>query len=237
MLKAVIAMSSDDLCSILKDHLECNFSVTCCRDGQTALQLLRDLRPEILIIDLSVPLLDGITLLEQAKEFRPPIILATIDYDSKYVRDAAEDIGIGYIIKLPGDINALITRLLDMVNRLNKTKRRQEATRTQATELLLELDFATNLDGYLYLQAAIPLFADDPSQRMDKELYPKVASLLGVTGTKNIERSIRSAIKDAWKRRDPEIWKKYFPDGTVTKATGPCNKLFISRMAEEMNRR
>lgn len=237
MLKAVIAMSSDDLCNILKDHLERSFSVTCCRDGQTALQLLKDLRPETLILDLSLPLLDGISLLEQAKEFRPPVILATIDYDSNYVRDTAEDIGIGYIIKLPGDINALITRLLDMVNRLNKTKRRQETVRTQAVELLLELDFATNLDGYQYLQAAIPLFADNPSQRMDKELYSSIASLLGVRGTKNIERSIRAATEDAWRRRDHAVWKKYFPDGTVTKKKGPSNKLFISRMAEEMNRR
>lgn len=237
MLKALVAMSSDDLCNILKDHLECRFTVTCCQDGQTALQLLKDLRPEVLILDLSLPYLDGITLLERAETFRPPIILATIDLDNDYVRDVAEDIGIGYIIKLPGDINAIITRLLDMVNRHNKTRRRREIFKTQAAELLLELDFAAHLDGYLYLQAALPLFADDPSQRMGKELYSTIASLLGVNNTSNIERSIRAAIEDAWSRRKAGVWDEYFPKGTVKREKGPSNKLFISRMAEVLNKK
>lgn len=236
MLKALIALSSDDLCDILKDHLECRFSITCCRDGQTALQLLKDLHPEILILDLSLPLLDGITLLERAEAFRPPIILATIDLDNDYVRDASEDVGIGYIIKLPGDINAMITRLLDMVNHLNKTKRHHEVSKTQAAKLLLALDFATNLHGYLYLQAALPMFADDPSQQMSKELYADIAKMLGAPDHKAVERSIRSAIEDAWMRRDKSVWNAYFTPGTVTRAKGPSNKQFISRMAQELNK-
>jgi len=234
MLKAVIAMSSDDLCSILRDHLDRIFSVTCCCDGLTALQLLQDLRPEVLVLDLSVPLLDGITMLEQAKEFRPPIILAIIDYDSKYVREVAQDIGIGYIIKLPGDIQALVTRLLDMVNRLNKASRNREEANKQAIQLLLDLDFSTNLDGYLYLQTAIPLYANNPAQRMGKELYSSVATLLGISSITNIERSIRSAISDAWHRRNHSIWNAYFP--AEEEAKPPSNKQFISRMAEELKR-
>ena len=237
MTKVLIAMSSDDLCHVLKDLLAYKFSVTCCQDGKTALRLLEELRPEILILDLSLPERDGITLLEDARDFRPPIILATIDVDSKYVRDAAEDVGIGYIIKLPGDINAMITRLLDMVNRHNKTKIRQKTVETQSRQILLELDFATNLDGYRYLQVAIPLFAEDPTQRICKELYPAVANLLGVGGKNNIERSIRSAIEEAWSRRDAAVWDNYFPPGVITRAKGPSNKLFISRMAEELNQR
>jgi CheY-like chemotaxis protein len=237
MTKVLIAMSSDDLCHVLEDLLTCKFSVTCCQDGKTALSLLQELRPEVLILDLSLPERDGITLLEDAKDFRPPIILATINIDSPYIRDAAEDVGIGYIIKLPGDTNAMITRLLDMINRHNKAKIRQRTNETQTSQLLLELDFATNLDGYRYLQVAIPLFAEDPAQRICKELYPAVARLLGVSGNNNIERSIRSAIEDAWVRRDPAVWDTYFPPGMVTREKGPSNKLFIARMAEELNQR
>jgi hypothetical protein len=93
------------------------------------------------------------------------------------------------------------------------------------------------LDGYRYLQVAIPLFAEDPAQRICKELYPAVARLLGVSGNNNIERSIRSAIEDAWVRRDPAVWDTYFPPGMVTREKGPSNKLFIARMAEELNQR
>ncbi len=237
MTKVLIAMGSDDLCHVLQELLDYKFSVTCCQDGKTALRLLEELRPEVLVIDLSLPELDGITLLEYAKDFRPPVILATISFDPYYVRDAAVDVGIGYIIKNPGDINALVTRLLDMVSRYRKSKANLDPHRTLACEILLELDFATNLDGYRYLQAAIPLYAEDPNQRICKELYPAVAHLLGVGDKNNIERSIRSAIEDAWARRNTALWDKYFPPGMVTRPKGPSNKLFISRIAEAVNQR
>lgn len=235
MLNAVIAMSSDDMSSILKDRLNSVFSVICCHDGVTALRLLQDLRPEILIVDLSLPELDGITLLEQCNP-RPAIILAIIDLDNDYVRDAAQDVGIGYIIKSPADVNTLVTRVLDMVHRYNKTARRQ-TTGTQSGQILLELGFAMHLNGCTYLQAALPMYADDPSLQMKKELYESIAAMFHASDYRAVERSIRSAIHDAWERRDARIWEKYFPGNTVTKETGPSNKQFISRIAEELNRR
>ena len=236
MTKALIALSSDDLCQVLKDLLNYKFSITCCRDGNTALQLLEELRPEVMILDLSLPGRDGITLLEDAKDFRPPIVLAVVNIDSPYIRDVAEDVGIGYIIKLPGDIQAMVKRLLDMVDRHNKANFQQKPTYMHATELLLSLNFDTKRKGYHYLQAAIPLFAEDPSQGICKELYPEVAQLLNVQEKNNVERSIRSAIEDAWQRRDPKIWSIYFPPGMVTRKKGPSNKLFISRLAEELHK-
>ncbi len=237
MRKVLIALHSDDLSSVLQEHLEAHFSVACCQDGKTALMLLEQTRPEILILDLSLPELDGITLLEQAHAFRPPIIMAIIKQNSPYVLGAAPDVGIGYMMMIPINIQAMITRLLDMVNRYNKTRSRQEASETQTSQMLRELNFAPNLDGHQYLQAAIPVFAEDPSQRICKELYPAVAKLLGIEGKNNIERSIRSSIEKAWARRDAQIWEHYFPAGSAAKPKRPSNKLFISRMAEELKRK
>ncbi len=236
MTKLLIALSSEDLCHVLQNLLASKFSVTCCREGKTALRLLEELRPEALILDLSLPGLDGITLLERAKDFRPPVILATIKFDPTYVLEAAPDVGIGYIIKLPGDIDALVTRLLDMVNRYNKTKTCPEAARAKARRLLQMMNLAIHRDGYLYLQVGIPFFAKNPGQRMEKELYESIAKCLNVDSVKSIERSIRSVIEDGWKRRDRAVWDTYFPPGTVTREKGPSNKLFISRMAEEFNK-
>ena len=237
MRKVLIAMSSDDLCAILKDHLDPMFSVTTCLDGETALQLLKDLRPEVFVIDLSLPVLDGISLLEQAQSFRPPVILAAIDYDSDYVRDKISELGISYIIKLPGNINAIVTRLVDMVDHMDISKPEQNVYDLRVTAFLMELNFATHLKGYRYLQAAICFFAEDTSQQMDKEIYDRIAVEFDATNYKAVEKAIRTAIEKAWAQRFPQVWDQYFLPGSVKKAKGPSNKAFVSRIVEILMQR
>ena len=236
MLNAVIALKSDDLCCVLQERLGHVFSIRFCRDGKTALQLLHSVHPEVLILDLSLPELDGISLLEQC-ECKPPVILALTDLNNEYVRAAAQDIGIGYIIITPADVNNLVTRVLDMTYRHNKALRKHMSEGTQAAQILLELGFSMHLNGSKYLQAALPMYADEPSQQMKKELYEAIAALFHATDHRAVEHSIRKAIESAWLQREATAWEKYFPPGTITKEKGPSNKLFISRMAVELNRR
>jgi two-component system response regulator (stage 0 sporulation protein A) len=75
--------------------------------------------------------------------------------------------------------------------------------------------------------------AAEPDLAITKELYPEVAAVCG-GDWKHVERTIRSAITAAWKKRDEEVWQQYFPpepDGTFRK---PTNGDFITRMAEAL---
>ena len=55
MQKILIADRSDDLCFVLKRLLEKEYDVTVCYDGETALSLIRRIRPDALILDLRPP--------------------------------------------------------------------------------------------------------------------------------------------------------------------------------------
>ena len=106
-------------------------------------------------------------------------------------------------------------------------------TEEKLQHLLLELGVPSHLKGYRYLLVAIPLYKSNPDQIITKELYPAVAAACRCQ-KEHVERSIRSAINIAWKRRDEQIWQAYFhpePDGTIRR---PTNGAFITRLADSL---
>lgn len=95
-------------------------------------------------------------------------------------------------------------------------------------QILHELHFGIHRLGYQQLLFLIPCYALDNSQGLTKELYPRTARHYGYSSWQPIERTIRTAILDAWSKQDYETWNKYFP-GIVTP---PSNKQFIATIAE-----
>lgn len=100
----------------------------------------------------------------------------------------------------------------------------------QTKAMLHELSIAVYRDGYIQLCIGIPRYAQDSMQGVCKELYPYIAEEIGYGDWHSVERSIRFEIMDAWKRRDNDIWEKYFPN--IQKA--PTNKIFIATLADRL---
>ena len=96
--------------------------------------------------------------------------------------------------------------------------------------MLHELQISIRRLGYKQLTIAVPCYALDDRQSLSKELYPYVANYFGYDDWHPVEHTIRVAILDAWERRNPEVWEKYFPG--IKKP--PSNKLFIATLAEQL---
>lgn len=96
--------------------------------------------------------------------------------------------------------------------------------------LLHELGFSAHRLGYKYLTIAIPCYAHDSEQSLSKEIYPYVGACFHFAHWPSVERSIRSAIADAWEHGNPSVWRQYFPN--LEKA--PSNKHFIAVLAERL---
>ncbi len=93
--------------------------------------------------------------------------------------------------------------------------------------LLMELGIATHLDGFDYLIQAIRIYEEDFRLVILYGLYPSVAKHYGIKiESKNIEQSIRSAIRAAWETRDVVVWSWYFPKGKK-----PSSEEFIAQIA------
>lgn len=229
MHKLLIADCSEDYRLALSAVLSGQYQVLCCRSGTEALTLLHQERPDILVIDLMLPELDGVTVLERAQADNiHPMILAAVPLFSGYVLSCAQRLGIEYMVRKPCDIQAIAARIRDLSLRL-KIQEPKIDPFTYVTNLLLELNISTKHNGFNYLREAVLLMAKDPAQSVTKVLYPEVARICDCH-KENVERSIRTALDKAWEKHNTEKWQRYFPYAEQR----PSNSVFISRLAEAL---
>ncbi len=79
---------------------ECNVVGTV-TDGQQALEAARDLKPDVLVLDISMPVLSGIETAHQLKKagVEARIVFLTVHDDPDFAREALEAGALGYVIK------------------------------------------------------------------------------------------------------------------------------------------
>jgi len=70
-------------------------------DGRIAIQLAQEKLPDIAVVDISMPGLDGLEVVSQLKVYRPelPIIILTMHEEEQYVVRAIEAGAMGYVTK------------------------------------------------------------------------------------------------------------------------------------------
>ena len=228
MLKLLIVDSSEPLTDGLEAVFKNEFDLRICHDGETALETLLSFQPDALIINFQLPYKDGLTVLQQSAH-RPRVILAIAGYISPYVEQAAAEAGVQYIAIMP-TVESLRVRLVDMISAAMNPKKDVTA---QVWQHLHILNFRTHLDGYHQLQVGIPMFFENPDICLSKELYPAIAAHFKYPDSRTVEHSVRNAIENAWRNRDPAVWAAYFPDST-DKPRCPTNKKFFAAIAEKL---
>lgn len=225
--KLLIADGSEDFLLAMAQALQLRFHVLCCQDGKQALDLLRSEKCDMLILDLMLPELDGITLLETlaAENIRPTVLVTTLLLNS-YVEAAVQRLHVAYLVRKPCTAAAVAARAEDLIGLCPPPDRSQEDRRF-VSGLLLSLGLVAKHKGYSYLLECILSLAANPDQAYTKVLYPTVGKRFNRNGN-HVERSIRSALDAAWKVRDDAVWQQYFPPS----AKRPTGADFISRLAE-----
>lgn len=235
MPNLLIADSSEEFALSLSVALQASFKVCCCKNGKEALEQFQRDPPEVIVLDLMLPEIDGISLLHiiHQQNFHPTI-LATTRLISDYVIENVQKLGIGYLIVKPCDVSSITERVLDLCKLA--TSAPAMSPKARIANILSSLGIAVKLRGYAYLQDAILLMVERPGMSITKELYPSVGDIHNTTGVL-VERSIRSAVKGAWEKRDNQIWQKYFLANADGDVPHPTNAQFIARLAEILRER
>jgi two-component system response regulator EvgA len=70
-------------------------------NGAAALEMVRAHRPELVLLDINMPIMGGLTTLSQIKEFDPdlPVIIISSESAMPTVREAARRGAVGYLLK------------------------------------------------------------------------------------------------------------------------------------------
>ena len=230
----LIADCSDDFRNALAQALQGQYRIQCCRTGREVLELLHREVPDLVVMDLMLPEIDGISLLQQLRDAGiRPLVLATTRLINDYVLDAATELEVAYMMMKPCDIRAMVGRIRDLLRQKPRPKVSAPDKRSHVSNILTTLGISSKLRGYHYLRTAILICADTPMQSVTKELYPAVAHQLQCTPAQ-VERSIRNAIQKSWENRSEEVWPRFFPENGSGTVERPSNAAFINRLADRI---
>lgn len=250
MNKIMIADSSDEFAQGLKQTIECvpEWSVVgIASDGQQAIEMLHQVRPDILIIDLLLPKVDGIAVLRKASQMQPaPICMVISGFLTDYMTNVAAELNVRYFMAKPCMLDVVAERLGEILHaesgngkqkRLNGSTYQTKTVDLEAmvTSVIHEIGVPAHIKGYQYLREAIKLAVNDMEviNAITKVLYPQVAKTFSTTPSR-VERAIRHAIEVAWDRGDIEVLQSFF-GYTVSNAKGkPTNSEFIALIADKL---
>ena len=241
----MIADNAEEFCSSLCAALQHakGFQVLgTAMDGEQAIRMVTDRKPDVLVLDLMLPKKDGLAVLKAISGAeRKPVTLATSGFITDYVASAAAGLGVKYMMLKPCDMIALVDRLEEVRGGENTQKLltpalNKNSIESMVTGIIHEIGVPAHIKGYQYLREAIIIAVNDMDviNAITKVLYPQVAKAFQTTPSR-VERAIRHAIEVAWDRGDLDTLQRFF-GYTVNSTKGkPTNSEFIALIADKLS--
>ncbi len=246
-IRVLIADGDESFCDRLKSALiriGAYEVVGRAADGEEAVRLLRESKPDVMVLDLMLAKRDGISVLKAAREMdKQPVAVVTSGLVTDYVATTVSNLGVQYVMLKPCDMEALVERMeeiraIQSSRRLQVVRKPQQAeanVETMVTNIIHEIGVPAHIKGYQYLREAIIIAVQDMDviNAITKVLYPQVAKAFGTTPSR-VERAIRHAIEVAWDRGDLDTLQRFF-GYTVSNTKGkPTNSEFIALIADKL---
>ncbi|MCX7922313.1 MAG: sporulation transcription factor Spo0A [Clostridia bacterium] len=260
-ISILIADDNIEFGNLLNHHIsqEPEFRVIgVAKDGIEAIEMIQSSAPDIVVLDIIMPNLDGIGVLErmaQIKLDKKPqfIMLSAVGHDL-FIQKAII-LGAEYYIVKPFELSVLVTRIrqvcgekaiapLSTGNKQRSTGARAEAKKEAdkareleliVTNLMRDVGIPPHLSGYQFLREAI-IHAVNTSKvfsPITRVLYPVVAEKYNTTSQK-VERAIRGAIESAWGKGNIDILNSLFGYTIDCNKGKPTNSEFIAMMADKV---
>lgn len=225
-------------------------TVFCGKDGMEVLQIIEEQNPDVVLMDLFMPRLDGIGVMNsvtKSKKSKQPQFILLSSFDSPTLEREVMNAGASYFVLKPFEVKDLCERIVQMHNSVSgnigsakvmmSSVRSQQAPslEVQVTEILHQIGVPAHIKGYHYLRDSIMMSVENPEiiNAVTKQLYPSVAKRYETTSSR-VERAIRHAIEVAWDRGDVDILNSYF-GYTIHNSRGkPTNSEFIAMISDKL---
>lgn len=231
-------------------------------NGKDAIDMIKDTQPDVVLLDLVMPQMDGITVVENIKKktsmLKNPAFIILSAVGGEQMTEEAFQAGANYFLMKPFDKDILVNKIRRIGKRpvrpvpgkvleaplkaatpeeaaMNREEYMKEHLETDITKMLHELGIPAHIKGYQYLRDAISMVVRDREmmEAVTKILYPEIAKK-NYTSSSRVERAIRHAIEVAWGRGSLEVIDELFGYTISTGKGKPTNSEFIALIADKI---
>ena len=231
-------------------------------NGKDAIDMIKDTQPDVVLLDLVMPQMDGITVVENIKQktsmLKNPAFIILSAVGGEQMTEEAFQAGANYFLMKPFDKDILVNKIRRIGKRpvrpvpgkvleaplkaatpdeaaMNREEYMKEHLETDITKMLHELGIPAHIKGYQYLRDAISMVVRDREmmEAVTKILYPEIAKK-NYTSSSRVERAIRHAIEVAWGRGSLEVIDELFGYTISTGKGKPTNSEFIALIADKI---
>ena len=213
-------------------------------NGEQILNIIAEKKPDVVVLDIIMPHLDGIGVLEKLNELgapRPKIIMLTA-FGQEAITQRVMALGADYYVLKPFNMDVLINRIRQLAvapaapcPAPSSTIGRPRPLDVEVTNIIREIGIPAHIKGYQYLRDAIVMIINEVELlgAVTKVLYPAIAEKYNTTPSR-VERAIRHAIEVAWNRGNVEMINRLFGYTVKVDKGKPTNSEFMAMIADKL---
>lgn len=257
MCKVLLVDDNQQFSGILSEFLQKKPEIEIvgtANDGWECLKKIEECTPDVVVLDMIMPKLDGLGVLDKIQNFeqKPKVIMLTAFANDSMVQRAMQKGVEDYLVK-PFELEGVYERIKEVSGQvqqvvaekasrysiqnmgLKKNTVTHAPTEVDVAALLHNMGVPAHVKGYQYLRDAIMFIFEDINLlgAITKELYPKIAEKYDTTPSR-VERAIRHAIELAWSRGNIDLMTEFFGYTINLQKGKPTNSEFIAMVSDRI---
>lgn len=259
-IRVMIADNNHEICRAVAEAFAVQEDlelVATAHDGRKALEMIDRIKPDVLLLDITMPLLDGIGVLEALRGKKDkPIIIMLSAFEHQTMIQRSMSMGASYYIIKPFNMLMLLDRVRDFSSKTDYTVNNTQVSENKVvympsrfeeqnhlqqerrvTNLFHEMGVPAHFRGYAYLRDAIMIAIQEENDlfgNITRSLYPRIAEKYRTTAS-GVESAIRHTIEITWERGNQELFQEIFSsDGRNRHRCFPTSSAFIAKVADRL---
>lgn len=241
-IRLIVVDDNVELVGMIKEYFRSHADIDVvgsAKDGMEGLELVRNVDYyDILLLDLIMPRMDGVSLLEVMKQegIDKKVIVLT-SYNTQDMIRKVSELGVNYFMLKPFELTFLEKKIMELDNSYDNKSidLYHQNLQISITNILHELGVPSHIKGYQYIREGISIVYNRPDVigGITKELYPEIASHFDTTVSR-VERAIRHAIEVSWNRGNWDLMEEIFGHSVDIDKAKPTNSEFIVTIADKL---
>jgi two-component system response regulator (stage 0 sporulation protein A) len=249
-LDILLVDDNKELCDIVTDYIDKlpDMRVSAiAHDGREALDLLKKVKPDCMLLDIIMPNLDGLEVLEQMHTMgltpEPKTIVLSIAYQDNFIQKAFQKGSDYYLIK-PVGLDILEKKIRDVCADISsrvltvETDKKSDIridVEEELTNILRIIGVPFSVKGFQFIRDAVLMVVEERNllASITTNLYPTIAEKYNTTSSR-VERAIRHAVETTWSRGNLDQLERLFGNASRFTKARPANGEFIAILAEKL---